>query len=191
MLAEDFQKIEHHILNHSRISMQTLFKLIKEDSLLIILFILSVLNIILAPLPANSFVLGIPLMLISAAYGLRIDLGAKPYKWLRRPVKCTRWRPFMAHAKPILMKVDRFVRPRYSNFVAPRFDFLAGLSLFILAAIIFLPIPFGNIPGSIGMILLIVGLLQKDGIFVLIGYFITIAHLIAVTHAGIWLISTL
>ncbi len=180
MISRYFQKIETHIQRRSKINMRTVFEMMEDDSLLIIIAILSVLNIVLAPLPVNSFILGIPLMLLSLAYIFKIDLLKNKYRWMRRPIKCAKWRSYMPHSKPIFARLDKHLSPRLSFFVQSKFRIFAGLTLFFLALIIFLPIPFANIPGSIGMLLISVGLIQKDGLFVVIGYSIAAAHLIGV-----------
>ena len=99
---------------------------------------------------------------------------------MRRPIKCAKMRNYLPHSKPIFAKIEKYASPRFSFFVKPKFRILAGLILFFLALVIFLPIPFANIPGSIGMILISVGLLQKDGLFVLLGYGVAAAHLIGI-----------
>jgi len=180
MISRHFQKIETHILRRSKINMKNIFQMMEEDSLLIIISIVSVLNIVLAPLPVNSFILGIPLMILSIAYIFKMDLIKKKYRWMRRPIKCAKMRNYLPHSKPIFVKIEKYVSPRFNFFVKPKFRILAGLILFFLALVIFLPIPFANIPGSIGMILISVGLLQKDGLSVLLGYGVAAAHLIGI-----------
>ena len=180
MISKHFHDIESYIYRHSRINFKTIFRLLEDDSLLIVLIILSVLNIILAPLPANSFVLGIPLMALSLAYTFKIDLGSKNYRWKRRSIKCEKMRQFLPHSHSIFDKLDKYVSPRYPFFIQSHFHVFAGLTLFFLALVIFLPIPFANVPGSIGMLLICVGLLQEDGLFVVIGYIMAALHLIGI-----------
>jgi hypothetical protein len=180
MISRHFKKIESHVQNRSKINMRNVLEMMEDDSLLIIIAIISVLNIVLAPLPVNSFILGIPLMGLSLAYIFKIDLLKKKYRWMRRPIKCKKWRSYIPHSQPIFARLDKHVSPRLSFFVQSKFRFFAGLTLFFLALIIFLPIPFANIPGSIGMILISVGLIQKDGLFVILGYGVATAHLIGI-----------
>lgn len=180
MISRHFQKIETHISKRSSINMRHIFSMMEDDSLLIVIAIVSVLNIVLAPLPVNSFILGIPLMILSIAYIFKIDLLSKKYKWMRRPFKCAKMRKYLPHSKPIFAKIDKHVSPRFHFFVKPKFRIFAGLTLFFLALVIFLPIPFANIPGSIGMLLITVGLLQKDGLFVVMGYAVATAHLVGI-----------
>jgi hypothetical protein len=180
MISKHFTKIETHILQRSKINMRHIFRMMEDDSLLIILSLLSVLNIVLAPLPVNSFILGVPLMFLSIAYIFKIDLMSKKYRWMRRPVKCVNMRRYLPHSKPIFTKLEKYISPRFSFFVKPQFRIFAGLTLFFLALVVFLPIPFANIPGSIGMLLISVGILQKDGLFVAIGYGVAVLHLIGI-----------
>lgn len=180
MILNHFSKIERHIQTRSRISLKKVFMDIEGDSILIAITLLSIFNIILAPLPVNSFILGIPLILLSFAYLCKIDLVQKNYKWMRRPMKCVKWRPYLQHAKPIFVKIDKNISSRYHIFAGKNFSKLSAFALLFLALVIFLPIPFANIPGSIGMLIISTGIIQKDGLFIALGHMIAIGHVVAI-----------
>ncbi len=179
MLHHHFQKIDKHVHERSRIRIKDLFRLLEDDGLLVILAILSVLNIVLAPVPGNSIFLGLPMLICAGAYIFELDLANRNHRWMRRPLRTDRWRPYMPKSQGIFKKIDKFVKPRLRFFVQPKTRILAAISMFFMSFVIFLPIPFGNIPGSIGILLLCVGMLQKDGLLACIGYVIAVAHFLA------------
>lgn len=178
MILDHFSKIERHVQTRSRINLKKILKEIEGDSVLLTITIISILNIVLAPLPVNSFILGIPLILLSFAYLYKTDLAKKNYRWLRHPIKCTKWRPYLQYAKPIFVKIDKNISSRYHAFTGQRFSKISAFALLFLAFIIFLPIPFANIPGSIGMLIISTGIIQKDGLFVALGHIIALAHVL-------------
>jgi len=63
---------------------------------------------------------------------------------------------------------------------------LIGLVAFPLALILFLPIPFGNIPPALAIACLALGLAERDGAAVVVGYVLSaasVAILAAVSSA--------
>lgn len=70
---------------------------------------------------------------------------------------------------PVLQKAEAFLRPRAFWAVSPWMERLIGAVILGLAFILFLPIPFGNVPPALCVCLLSLGLLTKDGIMVLVG----------------------
>ena len=73
MIPNYTEKLEVFIIKNNEISIVDLLKIIgTQSSCLVLLLILSILNIILAPLPINSFIIGMPLIFFSFCYLFRI-----------------------------------------------------------------------------------------------------------------------
>ena len=69
MITNYTEKLKQYINENEQISTFDLVEIMgAHTSFLILLLILSVLNIILAPLPINSFILGVPLIFFSICY---------------------------------------------------------------------------------------------------------------------------
>ena len=64
---------------------------------------------------------------------------------------------------PALIRLERIVRPR-GHTSARATKLLAGLAVFLLAAAIYLPIPFSNIPAATIMMFIAFAYLAKDGV---------------------------
>jgi len=183
MLAAHLTNLAAVVDANDRISLHDMLAVLGRDSLLLIIIILSILNIIFAPLPVNSFVLGIPLILFSSMYLMNIDIVEVDWRIMRRSYGCIAWRPYMRSAIQYGARVDGWSRPRWPAVFAFQSRIADGLALVVMALVIFLPIPFANIPGSIGMICLALGLLQKDGLLLAAGYGAAVLHLGALIAA--------
>ena len=73
MITNYIEKLKQYINENEEISTADLVEIMGvHTSFLILLLILSVLNIILAPLPINSFILGVPLIFFSICYLFRL-----------------------------------------------------------------------------------------------------------------------
>lgn len=128
---------------------------------------------ILAPLPPGSnFVLGLPLLAITA----QIMLGRSTL-WLprvigRKTVRLDSSRKYLHKAADGLAWVERYVKPRHSWFCTPRADRLVGAACFALAILLFLPIPFASIVPALALSLFALGLVKRDGVLIAGGWLI-------------------
>lgn len=184
MLYNYAQKIEAQVMERDTIALQDIIRLVGHDSILVILILLSALNIVLSPLPINSFVLGVPLFIFSLFYLFKWDLAKKEWPLFAKQFSCKSWRNYINALIPYIAKFEKLSLPRWHHAMILENRIVSGLSLSVLALIVFLPIPFANIPGSIGMILVSLGILQRDGVFVLAGYLIFLLHIFGVIAFG-------
>jgi hypothetical protein len=83
---------------------------------------------------------------------------------------------------PLVKWLERFIHPRLTQFSSGIYERLIGAMLFILAAIIFLPIPLGNFIPAICMCLLALGMLHRDGAMVIAGFIAGIATTIGMSY---------
>ena len=74
----------------------------------------------------------------------------------------------ITRAVPQLRRVERLIRPRLSFLGGMPFIALFGLQTLWLALILVLPIPFGNWPPAIATAMLALGMIQRDGVLMLL-----------------------
>jgi hypothetical protein len=138
-------------------------------------------NVLPVALPGISAVLGAPLILLTA----QLMIGRR-HPWLpeflrRRSLARTSFESLVARIVPRLHRLERMIRPRFlplTGIAGKRFIGAAGL---LLATIVFLPIPFGNMLPGMALVLMAVGLLGRDGIAVLAGGLIGLVGLAVVS----------
>jgi hypothetical protein len=138
------------------------------------LFAFSVPNLLPLP-PGSSTVLGMPLVLLAP----QLALGVKS-PWLPRFVaERTIDRQTLARTFdkliPRLEQVERLLTPRLPFVFGPVGDRLIGLVCFLLALVLILPIPLGNMLPAASVAALALGLTQRDGAVVLLGYLLAAA----------------
>jgi hypothetical protein len=66
-------------------------------------------------------------------------------------------------------RFERILRPRYLLFTAPVFERLIGLVCLLLALLLPLPIPFTNIPVALPIAIMALAVLERDGVYALVG----------------------
>lgn len=99
-------------------------------------------------------------------------LGRVP--WLprfigQRSVARDRFALLVDTAAPWLARAERLLRPRWSWLVNHRAERVIGAFCLLLAAVLALPIPFGNMLPALAICLIALGVLERDGLWVLIG----------------------
>ncbi|MCX7349440.1 MAG: exopolysaccharide biosynthesis protein [Alphaproteobacteria bacterium] len=151
-----------------------------------LMFIFAVPNAIPMP-PGTSAILGLPLVILTWQV-----LAGRQSLWLPQVVRKRRISRDMLHTfvtkvTPIMARLERVLKPRLGFIVSSNIaERLIGLVAFPLALILFLPIPFGNIPPAAAIACLALGLAERDGLAVIVGYALSaasVAILAAVSSA--------
>ncbi len=166
-----------------RISIGDLLAALKRRALGALIFIFAV--PVALPLPPGvSTVFGAPLLFLTA----QLMLGMKP--WLpgiitNRSLKRGEFKKIVSTVAPWLHRAESVMKPRLS-FVGQRpFVYLLGLMCLILSTILFLPIPLGNMLPAFAVSIISLGLLARDGLWMLIG-FVTGILAIVVVWGVLW-----
>lgn len=79
---------------------------------------------------------------------------------------------------PLLIRMEKHIRPRLPAFTSPQAEKAISLLWIVLAAIIFLPIPFGDPIPSAAAALMALGMLEKDGTLIAFGIIVSLATII-------------
>jgi len=164
---------------HERISVAYLLTALQDRALGALMFIFAVPNVLPTP-PGTSALLGAPLVFLTA----QLALGLRP--WLpkiiaERSILRSDFAVWIARATPWLHRAQRLLRPRFVAAVRPPSEYLIGTLCFILAVILFLPIPLGNMLPALAICLFSLGILERDGVWVLAGLLASI-----VSMAFVW-----
>jgi hypothetical protein len=133
------------------------------------LFTFAIPNVLPLP-PGASGVLGLPLVLVAP----QLMVGLKGLwlpRWLgRRQIDRSGMERAFRRLLPTLEKVERLSRPRWTFLFGPVGDRVLGLTCFLLALVLALPIPFGNMLPGAAIATLSLSLIQRDGALAALGY---------------------
>lgn len=149
------------------------------------LLFFGLLNMVFGAVPGTTTVLGAPMLLIGLQLVTRRDQLWMPRWLLARAIERATYREAVAKVLSPLRKVERLARPRLSVMTNELSEILIGAAIVLLAGILMLPIPGGNFIPSIIMAVFGFGLLQRDGIAVLIAW--CAVALVATAGVVIWL----
>jgi hypothetical protein len=156
-----------------RISVGELLSALGDRALGALLFIFAVPNVLPVP-PGTSAILGAPLVFLAA----QLMLGRPP--WLPSFV-ANRSMPHVDFARvvrrvvPWLQRAEKMLRPRLSPLALPPMEYAIGLVCLLLAVVLVLPVPLGNVLPALAISVLSLAVLERDGLWVLAGLGIAIS----------------
>jgi hypothetical protein len=154
--------------SQERIRINDLMHRLRDRAFGALMFIFALPTVFPAP-PGFSSIVGAPLIFL----GLQLTLGRK-VPWLPaliadRSVAHKDFALVVFKCVPWLQKLERLLKPRWTRLAAPPADQVLGAMCLLLATIVFLPIPLGNMLPSFAICLLSLAILEQDGILAIIG----------------------
>jgi hypothetical protein len=146
-----------------RISLRDLVEALGERGFGLLMLVLALPNIVPGPaIPGFSAIFALPLVLLALQLTLRRREPRLP-GWLgRRSLSLHRFQAIVAGAAPLLRRLEAGLRPRGRTLAGRGAPVLGGV-LVVLALALALPIPFGNTPAALAIIIVALGLLERDG----------------------------
>lgn len=140
------------------------------------------LSVLVGAIPGSTTILGAPLLLIALQLVFRFDQLWLP-KWaLKRAIERETYRHAVDRAVGPLRRVERLSRPRLSVMTNEISEVLIGIVCTILAAILMTPLWGGNLVPALIISTFGFGLMQRDGVLILIAWLAT-----ALLGAFVWL----
>jgi len=199
-LSATFERTAAQISGHS-VTVRGLMALIGEQGLLIVCVFLSIPFLFPVAVPGTSTIFGLLIGLIG--FGVMANrLPWLPARLLDHPLQAKHVVPVLTRGATWARRFERLVRPRWLLLThGPTVNRLNGLMLIAAAASLLAPlpmIPFSNTIPALGIALLSLGMVERDGAVVVLGHLATAAGAVyvggilwAAWHAGNGLASFL
>lgn len=135
-----------------------------------LILILSLLNIIIFMLPFVSLLFGLPMIILAVQMILGLHTPIFPHFIRHRTINRERLVQGLEKAISWVQKLETTIKPRAAFLSSPKLDRIHGCFALILAIMVAIPIPLFNLPPSAALVLLAVGMLQRDGLFITASY---------------------
>nr|WP_198139722.1 MULTISPECIES: exopolysaccharide biosynthesis protein [Chelativorans] len=164
-----------------RISVNDLVVAMGDRAFGALMLVFALPNVLPTP-PGTSGLLGLPLVYLAA----QLMLGQRP--WLpkfigSRSIRREDFAAFIERAAPWLRRAERLLRPRLVFLVSPAAERLVGAVCLVLAIVLFLPVPLGNMLPALSISVFSFGILGRDGLWVICG--VLLAVISAVVAGGV------
>lgn len=185
---QDTEKTVGEALRHTidsiegdSITLQALLKLVGEQGMLFFCTILTIPFLVPVSIPGVSTVFGLVIILI----GIGVTFNRLPWlpeRLMKREIKREHLVPTMERGIELFNKLERWMKPRLislsTGLVVNRIN---GLALTFSGILLIFPfgfIPFSNTLPGFAILFFAVGMMQRDGVFILLGYIAMIATVI-------------
>ena len=166
---------------------------VKTQALAIMLMLFALPNIP-PSLPGTSAITGLPLVILTLQMALGQTLWL-PKIIANRAVPRAGLLGELRWADPYFHKVERLLRPRGLMLTTSVSKQVIGVLMLLLSILILLPIPLGNTVPSISIVIIAMGLAQRDGLFIVGGLTMAclavIGLIVVYWSAFIWLLGLL
>jgi hypothetical protein len=171
-------------VSSERVSLAAIADFLGTRSIGAWLLILALPMVLPVPAPGISVLFGVPLMMISAQLALGRRRVWLPAFILRQSMARADYVALVARMQPAVERFERIVRPRALWLANDWAKIPIGLICLVLAMIITLPIPLGHVAPGSAICLLALGLMERDGVVIGIGFFAAVLALVIVTLAS-------
>ncbi|HLV29034.1 MAG TPA: exopolysaccharide biosynthesis protein [Burkholderiaceae bacterium] len=173
------------------VTLRELMAAIGEQGLLLLCALATLPFLIPVSIPGVSTVFGAAIVLLAVAITLN-RLPWLPDRILDRRLDAAKLVPALHKGVKIVSRIDGWVRPRALAMTTGRMTMFNGCVLIFAGLLLMAPfglIPFSNTAPAIGILLLTIGMIQRDGVFVLLGYLgtvVTVIYFGVLLYAAWW-----
>lgn len=173
------------------VTLRELVAAIGEQGMLLLCALATLPFLIPVSIPGVSTVFGAAIVLLAVA----VTLNRTPWlpdRILDRQLEAAKLLPALRKGVKLVSRIDAWVRPRALGMTAGRMTVVNGCVLVFGGLLLMAPfglIPFSNTAPAVGILLLTVGMIQRDGVFVLLGYLgtvLTVIYFSALLSAAFW-----
>ena len=136
-------------------------------------------------------IVALPLMFVSAQILMGRNSPWLPERLAARTVSADGLQNLSQRAGPWLRRIEAVSRPRQAQLTRAPLDRVVGLALVLFSASILVPLPGTNTVPGFAVVLVSMGLLQRDGILTIIGMVLGTAWIATLIIAGATLASVI
>lgn len=125
---------------------------------------------IIIPLPPPfPSIISIPLVIFAAQMMAGYTSPKLPKRFANLTVKRSVLAMLIQKSSYYIRKVEKILRPRFAFMLYPGMERVIGFFIFIFSSFVLLPMPLSNFIPGLGVLIISLGLLGKDGVVVLLG----------------------
>ncbi len=139
------------------------------------LLVFSIPEVLPIPIPGLSAIVVIPTGIISAQMIAGNGQLKLPKALLKRSIPRKALAASIHSILPFLEKTEKYIKPRWQWAVHPASKRFIGVFVFLLALAIALPVPGTNMPLAISIFIIALGMIENDGVLIVLGILIGIA----------------
>ncbi|HEX2431232.1 MAG TPA: exopolysaccharide biosynthesis protein [Aestuariivirgaceae bacterium] len=166
-----------------QVSLREIMTALSDRSFGALFILIAAPNLIPLP-PGSSFIFSIPIIIIAAQLVWGRTFPWLPSSILDRKFDRSILKSLAERLGPPLARIESMLKPRLTVIDQGLQDRLIGLLALIAGVILFLPIPLANFVPALAIVLLGLGMIERDGIVMLVGVLLILASIAIVAAVG-------
>lgn len=161
------------------ISLRDFTAMMGDRAFALVILVFSLPNSLPVPgIPGFSTITGLPILFVGLQMMIGRDVIWLP-KWVAKKEFSTgSLKKVLGVAIPWVVKMERFLRPRWSIILSPLGECVVGFFIVCLTCILVLPIPGGNFLPGLSITILALSFLEKDGLVTTFGFIFAAASMV-------------
>ena len=169
-----------------RVSVSDLMRAMDARAVAALILLFALPNVVPTP-PGTSSILGLPLLYLTA----QMMLGKLP--WLPaiiadRSMTRNDFNSFVGRVTPLLARAERLLKPRLLFITSVTGEKIIGGLCLLLAIVLAMPIPLGNMLPAFAISLMALGVLERDGLWVVLGVIVGALSMVIVSGV-VWALA--
>lgn len=169
--ADTLLEIANHEELQGELTYQRILQVLGERAFGIVLLFFALPSALpFSAIPGISVIFSVPIVLFACQM-----VFARKTLWLpkfiaKRTIHQETISKVIHSAVPYLIKIEYLLKPRWAFMTSRFMEIINGFIIFCLAILLMLPIPLSNFIFATLLIVFSLGLIEKDGLFLVIGY---------------------
>jgi hypothetical protein len=135
----------------------------------VLIAIFAIPNILPSVVPLGNVAVGMFPLIFAIHLACGIDRLMLPAFISKRSVSSQTFKMMVPRVASVLSWFERLLKPRFPAVTGPHFERVIGVLCVALAAITMIPIPFAHNLPAVALVLIGLGLIERDGVAILIG----------------------
>ena len=156
-------------LRAERVSLEEIDTGLGDRGLGVLMAIFAVPNIFPSTVPFGNVLTGVPVILLAAHLVLGWRRLVLPGFLARRSISAATLKTFAPRLAAALARIEPLLRPRLPAVSSPAAERIIGVISLILSILSALPIPFGHMVPALALMVIGLGLIEHDGVAILLG----------------------
>lgn len=157
-------------VHEEQVSIGQILQMFGTRGFAFLLLMLALLNIVIFMIPFISLLFGLPMIILAAQLVLGLPAPMFPLIVQQRAIPRDALVQGLERVLAITDRTERFIRPRLRLLSGPLIDRAHGVFALVMAIMVALPIPLFNVPPSVALAMLAIGMLERDGVFIILAY---------------------
>ena len=129
-------------------------------------------------IPGISFLIGILLIVPGIQMLLGYPNPVFPKFVREKTIEKEKLQKISEAVMPWIERLETYVKPRYSRLTGVPAPQIVGAIVIALSLILMVPLPFSNFPPALAITLLSLGLMERDGVLIVLGFLTALSALL-------------